>query len=270
MMPLMNRNSRQVVLLASAALLVVHVSYHGLLKRADATYGHKHPRGQEQVLTKAEKHYDCAYQEWQLSANKFGAKAKMHYFSPYMRKLKNSISCAEFGASSGHILSAMPCGTKVGIEVNACARAWGEEHLGLTYVSKTQLLPSNQIDFIYTTSVLEHVECPTCEVREIYRVLRVGGVFVAQVPGMAPGSMTFVPNGIDNELQMFGALELGNILISAGFRVDPTECSSDITQWPDDFESKFEELGEEKFIEASKKWGESHQRLVTTTCVGYK
>ena len=186
------------------------------------------------------------------------------------RKLKNSISCAEFGASSGHILSAMPCGTKVGIEVNACARAWGEEHLGLTYVSKTQLLPSNQIDFIYTTSVLEHVECPTCEVREIYRVLRVGGVFVAQVPGMAPGSMTFVPNGIDNELQMFGALELGNILISAGFRVDPTECSSDITQWPDDFESKFEELGEEKFIEASKKWGESHQRLVTTTCVGYK
>ena len=56
--------------------------------------------------TKAESHYDCTYQQWQLDMNVFGAKAKMHYFAPYVQP---HLVCAEFGASSGNILAALPC-----------------------------------------------------------------------------------------------------------------------------------------------------------------
>ena len=49
---------------------------------------------QEERLTKAEGHHDCAYQGWQLGANTFGAKAKMHCFSPYTwkRRKKSALS----------------------------------------------------------------------------------------------------------------------------------------------------------------------------------
>ena len=217
--------------------------------------------------TAVEKHYNCEYQEWQLEMNKFGALAKVRYFRPY---LKPNYRCAEFGASSGNILAAMPCASKVGIEINPCARKFGEENLNLTYVERASQLKSNSLDLVYTTAVLEHVECPICEVREIFRVLRSGGVFIAQVPGMAPSSMKFTPGTIDNELQLFGALEMGNILVGAGFDVDPTECTTEITQWPSNYEKVFDELGEEGFHTASLRWGETHDRLATTTCVGLK
>ena len=220
-------------------------------------------RGKSTVET----YYNCEYQQWQLNMNRFGAKAKMRFFRPFV---KPNFECAEFGASSGNILAAMPCASKVGIEINPCARKWGEENLNLTYVERASQLKSNSLDLVYTAAVLEHVECPICEVREIFRLLKPGRVFIAQVPGMAPSSMKFTPDSIDNELQMFGALEMGNILVGAGFKVIPTECATDVIQWPTNYETLFEELGEEGFYEASLRWGESHDRLATTTCVGRK
>jgi Methylase involved in ubiquinone/menaquinone biosynthesis len=199
--------------------------------------------------------------------NQFGAKAKLPYFRPHVTP---SSVCAEFGASSGNILGALNCAHKVGIELNACARDWGSKNLGLAYVERTSELRSDSFDFVYTTSVLEHVECPLCEIREIYRVLHKGGIFVAQVPGMAPPSMKFKSNDINKHLQVFGALELGNTLVGAGFTVTPANCSSEVTQWPVDYERKFEELGEKGFQEASREWAKTHDKLVTTTCVAEK
>ena len=97
-----------------------------------------------------EKHYDCSYQSWQLHMNQFGAKAKMGYFAPYA---KPHFKCAEFGSSSGNIISAMPCKEKIGIELNTCGRNWGKKHLNLTSVDRSTKLVSNSLDMVITTSV---------------------------------------------------------------------------------------------------------------------
>ena len=80
--------------------------------------------------------------------------------------------------------------------------------------------------------------------------------------------MKWKPRDVNNELQMFGALEFGNILVAAGLVVE--HCESVVTQWPPGAEAVFEKLGEEKFIEKCKEYGREHDQLVTTVCVGQK
>lgn len=226
--------------------------------------------------TAVENYYDCSYQKWQLGMNKFAAKAKAPYFAPFV---KSHFKCAEFGASSGNILSAIPCTQKVAIEINDCARKWGETNLGLEYVARAEeLLESGSegtFDFVFTSSVLEHVECPICEVRKIFRLLKPGGVFYCQVPGMAISSMVWKPNDVNNHLQIFGALEAGNMLVGAGFQVQEAECTTEITAWPfvdpDRFDEVVKDGGFKAFQQLAREEGErAGNRLSTTNCIGRK
>ena len=68
-------------------------------------------------------------------------------------------------------------------------------------------LASNSFDTVITTSVLEHAECPICEVRGLLRILKPGGILMGTVSGMGSSSMVWKPNDMNNELQVFGALE---------------------------------------------------------------
>ena len=77
--PAKNATGYPKVLACAAVILLLHV-YLELRRRPPTSIG------RERTLTKAEEHYDCAYQAWQLSSNEFGAKAKMHYFSPYTHR----------------------------------------------------------------------------------------------------------------------------------------------------------------------------------------
>ncbi len=49
-------------------------------------------------------HYDSKYQQWQLSMNEFGSRAQAHYWREFVRP---DTRCAEFGSSSGHIISSL-------------------------------------------------------------------------------------------------------------------------------------------------------------------
>jgi SAM-dependent methyltransferase len=220
------------------------------------------------ISTSNEKYYDASYQKWQLSSNKFGALYKKRYWRDF---LKDHFSCAEFGSSSGYILHSMPCANKIGIEVNNAAREYSVKELGLKAVARTAAIRSETMDFVFTTSVLEHVECPVCELKEIYRILKPGGTLSATVPGMKPASMQWHDNDVNFEFQMFGALELGNLLKAAGFSVDKDLCFSELTQWPPNFEALFAKIGLDAFIEESKKYAQAHEdKYITTWCVGTK
>ena len=219
------------------------------------------------LLTSNEKYYDDRYQKWQLSSNKFGALYKKRYWRDFV---KDHFSCAEFGSSSGHILLSIPCANKIGIEVNNAAREYSVKELGLKAVTRTASIRSETMDFVFTTSVLEHVECPVCELKEIYRILKPGGTLSATVPGMAQRSMKWHDNDVNFEFQMFGGLELGNLLKAAGFSVDKDVCFSEMTQWPENFEALFAKIGLDAFIEESKKYSQAHDKLITTWCVGRK
>jgi SAM-dependent methyltransferase len=64
------------------------------------------------------------------------------------------------------------------------------------YVARAESIPEKSDFFSLAISqeVLEHVECPELAVREIYRVLKPGGVFYCQIPfiiGYHPGPTDF-------------------------------------------------------------------------------
>ena len=221
------------------------------------------------MKTKNEKYYDTAYQKWQLSANKFGAIYKKRYWRDYIQA---SFKCVEFGSSSGYILQSMPCAENVGIELNDAAREYSQQVLKLKAVQRTAELPTNYFDFVFSTSVLEHVECPICEIRGLYALLKKGGILSITTPGQAKRSSQWKDKDVNFEFQMYGGLELGNILTAAGFTVDKNRCSSEMTQWPENAEKVYQDMGSDldKFIQFAKEYAPKHNQLVTTWCVGTK
>ncbi len=48
-------------------------------------------------------------------------------------------------------------------------------------VARTASIPASSVDFAYTTSVLEHVECPVCELRALRRILKPRGEILVMV-----------------------------------------------------------------------------------------
>lgn len=206
--------------------------------------------------------------KWQQPLNKMGALYKKRYWRDFVA---DDMACAEFGCSMGSILHSMPCREKVGIELNDAARNYAHYELKLDVVRGTSEVPSSSQDFVLSTSVLEHAECPICELRQLHRILKPGGIISVTVPGMAPRSMTWKAGDVNFEFQMFGALELGNLLTAAGFNIrDPKGCFSEITQWPPNTEDIFEKRGLDALIEEAREYGRTHDNLVTTWCVAYK
>jgi hypothetical protein len=223
------------------------------------------PCPEEAVIPGVEQHYNEEYQKWQLASNQLGVVLKRYLHAPHTRP---DMICAEFGGSSGAILASMNCKKKILIELNPAARKFAIDNYGLEAHARTCSIPSNSLDYVLTTSVLEHVECPICECREIHRVLKPGATFVVTVPGMAPTSMSWRPKDINNELQMFGALELGNILVGAGFEV--MDCNSKVLQWGPESVRIEETQGTEARLKYDHEQAIMGNQLVTTHCVGRK
>lgn len=215
-----------------------------------------------------ERYYNETYMDWQLPLNKIGAMYKKRYWRDYVT---HDMACAEFGCSTGFILHSMPCREKLGIELNDAARDYAHQKFALNVVQTTSEVLSSSQDFILSTSVLEHAECPICELRQLHRILKPHGIISVTVPGMAPRSMVWKRDDVNLEFQMFGALELGNLLIAAGFTIpDPNACFSEVTQWPPDAEEIFKKNGLDTLIERAKEYGRTHDNLVTTWCIAYK
>ena len=212
------------------------------------------------------KYYDTKYLNWQVEYNKFGAKVKQHLFRDYTQP---HFKCAEFGGSSGYITNSFQCAEKVNIEINPAGREHSEKVLGLRTYKTLREAPVNYFDMVLSTSVLEHVNCPICQIKNIHNILVVGGVFVLTVPCMSESSMEFIHGDVNQEYQMFGALEAGNMLIAAGFELK--FCKSERTQWPVNYVELFDKVGEEEFLRLSRVEGQnSKERLCSTYCVAYK
>ena len=113
------------------------------------------------------------------------------------------------------------------------------------------------------------MECPTCELRGLLRILKLGGVFVGT--WYAPSVYDihiWKENDIYNQLQIFGAVEFGNTVEAAGFVLE--KCWADVTQWPEGFMKLFDRVGLEEFDRQSLVYSASHEKLVTTYCVAHK
>lgn len=111
----------------------------------------------------------------------------------------------DFGTFDGSLLSALDASrflsSGLGVDVNAEAIESGSvapsPHVSLRSISKGEPIPleNDSVDAVTLIGVIEHVHDQERLLREIYRVLKVGGVLIVAVPGQ----------------HLFSFLDLGNL-----------------------------------------------------------
>lgn len=113
--------------------------------------------------------YDKTYWAWQEPQNEFGGVIKGDAIRHLIPEGASSI--LEFGASGGAIIGGMPYQRLYAVEVNPAARKRLETRNVTSWERTEDISEDIAVDFLYSTSVLEHVECPVCEVRKFRRIL---------------------------------------------------------------------------------------------------
>lgn len=84
---------------------------------------------------------------------------------------------ADLGAGGGHILAVLNVSRRIAIEINPIARASQQKvYPGLMEsVTYPEDLKDASVDIAFSTSAIEHFECPLYELRELYKKTKVGG-----------------------------------------------------------------------------------------------
>lgn len=210
----------------------------------------------------AAEYYDDAYFRWQKEMGIFGAKKKIAYFSPYIKK---EMTVVEFGSGGGYLLDKIEAKRKIGIEINDSARKEAETQ-GLECVKYTKELADETADLIISTSVLEHCENPFGELVELRKKLREGGMIVFHVPNESCDT-EYQKSEINNHLYTWNCLNLGNLFKAAGFFVKSVEKL--ISEWPEHFMEVDDEISDVLFDSISKIKGSARK---TSSCliVAYK
>lgn len=131
-------------------------------------------------------------------------------------------SVVDFGCAAGQATVHLRARQRTGVEVNETAVRHARQVHGLRVVSCLGELPAAAFDAVVTHHVLEHVDDPLAELRQIVRVLKPGGRLVAVVPGETGWyrAHNHWRAEINKHLYAWTPLTLGNLCVAAGFTVE--------------------------------------------------
>lgn len=91
----------------------------------------------------------------------------------------------DIGAGLGHLLSGFQdkwdC---YGVEISEYCQNFMTEHYPFIKQVKTEDIPDNYFDVIYSHHVIEHMENPMVELEESYRILKQGGHMIVVTPNI--------------------------------------------------------------------------------------
>lgn len=201
------------------------------------------------LLSKNEQTYDAKYWAWQEKMNEFGAAIKgdiLRHILQGRRTPNNNTTTTtttvvnnilEFGCSGGYILNGMPAQHRYGVEVNPAARAHAIEKFAANITQVVERIddidpPSLELDVIYTTSVLEHVDCPLCELRKLKAKLKQGGILIVGLrnDGADPlQQLSRQKKDKNHHIYTWNPLLLGNMLLAAG--LTPCHVIESVEAW---------------------------------------
>lgn len=174
-------------------------------------------------LGKAASHYDKKYFEWQTGQGL--AKAQGTNFNSVFQTRPTDV-VGDLGAGGGHILATLNVSGRVAIEINPHARALmsvAYPDAAIHAVPYIEDVADDSLDLLYSTSVIEHLECPLTELRAAAAKVKVGGRIIVGIKneGVQVGRVWTDPaKDIDMHLYTWAPQMLANLLYSAGFRVD--------------------------------------------------
>jgi SAM-dependent methyltransferase len=194
-------------------------------------------------------HYDEAYFRNQSASAEVGAKLVKDDFAGFIRSTDVVI---DFGCGGGFLLNELNVIRKVGIEINAYARAHARA-FGIDVFESTSELPEGFVaDAVISNHALEHVEEPLLELRRLAGRLNPGGVLVLIVPCDAP-SYPFREVDPDFHLYSWSANNIANLAKCAGFVVH--EASEIRTRWPPKWAWIYKFFGLKGLRVSSQIWG---------------
>jgi SAM-dependent methyltransferase len=163
-----------------------------------------------------------------------GRRWQSRYFAPYCDETKTVL---DFGCGDGTMLRALSAYRKLAVEVNPhCVRCIeetnGRQAVAVEVHARIAPIPTQSVDVVISNHSLEHVPHPLATLREFHRVLRPGGRLVLVTPfddWRSDGSRRWKPGDRQNHLYTWTPMNIGNLLIEAGFEVESSELQS--TAW---------------------------------------
>jgi SAM-dependent methyltransferase len=138
----------------------------------------------------------------------------------------------DFGAGTGFLLDALSAKRKIAVEINPHA---SETMSGrsIECYSSLDAVESGLVDVAISNHCLEHVPYPIQALREIYRVLKPGGILILCVPiDDWRVQKHYKLNDINHHLNTWTPLLLGHSLSEAGFKVVIEDIKIINRAWP--------------------------------------
>lgn len=175
------------------------------------------------------RYYDQDYFNWQKNIGAFGGWANS---SKFFNTVKENDVLVDFGCGGGFLLSNLNCAVKVGIEPNASAAetilSQGIQHY-LNVADALANLGEGSVDVIISNHALEHTLNPLQELKDLRRLLKVGGTIHFFVPCDSI-NYSYNPSDINYHLFSWSPQNLGNLFHEAGFEVLYSKAY--IHKWP--------------------------------------
>jgi SAM-dependent methyltransferase len=163
-------------------------------------------------------HYNQKYFDYQKEIGIFGGFANQIKFENLIKENKKVL---DFGCGGGYLLSTFKNIERYGVEINPIAKDEAIKNNIIVFDS-SQKLPSEYFDLIISNNSLEHTHNPLLELKELYRSLKKGGMICLVVP-LDSINYKYKENDIDFHLYSWSPMNLGNLLITANFKVISSE-----------------------------------------------
>jgi SAM-dependent methyltransferase len=147
----------------------------------------------------------------------------------FERHVHSGETVVDFGCGTGALLAKLAAGRRIGVEVNAPARARAQSR-GLEVLAASSELPDAVADLVISNHALEHALQPLLELRELRRALKPGGQLVLWLPlDDWRAQKSAREDDKDNHLYGWTPLLLGNLLSEAGYEVEAVRIAT--TAW---------------------------------------
>lgn len=172
----------------------------------------------ESPVTTVADHYNSQYFQWQIKHGK--ERANQGNWDVFFKTSPND-TIADLGAGGGFVLSTLKVRSKIAVEVNDAARKYINQNSPEIKTFKyPENVPDGIVDILYSIDVIEHMECPITELREMYRTMKRNGRIIVGVKNEGVSfAQPYGPNDINQHLYTWAPLQLFNLITSAGFKV---------------------------------------------------
>jgi SAM-dependent methyltransferase len=157
--------------------------------------------------------YKQEYFNWQKNLGVLGGKYDIFKYLPY---IKNKDFVLDFGCGGGYILKSLNLQNSFGVEPNDAAREECKLK-GLQVEASLDNFEKNYFDLIYSNHVFEHLDSPLEIAIKLRSYLKVNGLLLIAVPNEC--NVKYVSNNIDQHIYTWSEINLGNLLLKAGFEI---------------------------------------------------